>query len=104
MNPGPVSFDQVFARLAAAGERDETVWLGGINVRMVRVVGGGEGHWNSHATTAETVIVRSGDFTVEFRDCALTLVAGDCCVIPAGAEHRGLSCEGAEIVLLQQTS
>ncbi len=102
MDAAPADFSAVFARLAAEGGREETVTLGGVNVRMVRVIGGGEGRWDSHAGTAETVVVWGGDFTVEFRDHTLRLSAGQCCVVPVGAEHRGTSREGAEVVLFQQ--
>ena len=102
MNTGPTDFSEVFARLAATQGREETVPLGGVNVRMVRVAGGGEGRWDSHSQTTETVVVWSGDFTVEFRDHTLRLSAGQCCVVPVGAEHRGTSVTGAEVVLFQQ--
>jgi len=104
MNTGPTDFTEVFARLAAAQQREETTSLGGINVRMVRVAGGGEGRWDSHSHSAETVVVWSGDFTVEFRDHTLTLSPGQCCVVPVGAEHRGTSRNGAEVVLFQQVA
>lgn len=104
MNTGPTDFAEVFARLAAACQTEETASLGGVNVRMVRVAGGGEGRWDSHAHTAETVVVWSGGFTVEFRDHVLTLSAGQCCVVPAGAEHRGTSRNGAEVVLFTRAA
>ena len=69
---------------------------------MVRVAGGGEGRWDSHSHSAETVIVWSGDFVVEFRDHTLTLSPGQCCVVPAGAEHRGTSRNGAEVRAVQR--
>ena len=95
-------FGQVFGRLAADGEREQTFPMGGVNVRLVRVPGGGEGRWDSHAHSTETVVVWSGDFKVEFRDGTLELGAGQCCVVPVGAEHRGTSRGGAEVVLFQQ--
>lgn len=95
-------FAEVFARLARDGRSEETSQLGGVNVRLVRINGGGEGRWDHHDGTAETVIVWSGDFTVEFRDQTLHLTAGQCCVVPVGAEHRGTSKAGAEVVLFQQ--
>ncbi len=95
-------FAEVFGRLAQEGSGEETAQLGGVNVRLVRVKGGGEGRWDHHAGTAETVVVWSGDFMVEFRDQALHLSAGQCCVVPAGAEHRGTSKAGAEVILFQQ--
>ena len=104
MNTGPTDFAEVFARLAAMQQREETSSLGGVNVRLIRVAGGGEGRWDSHSQSAETVVVWSGDFVVEFRDHTLTLSPGQCCVVPAGAEHRGTSRNGAEVVLFQQAA
>ncbi len=97
-------FAETFARLARDGEKEITTTLGGVNVRLVRVPGGGEGRWDTHTGTPETVIVWSGDFTVDFRDSTLVLAPGQCCVVPAGAEHRGTSEAGAEIVLFQQAA
>ena len=97
-------FAEVFGRLARDGLGEESAQLGGVNVRLVRVKGGGEGSWGSHDQTTETVVVWSGDFKVEFRDQTLQLSAGQCCVVPVGAEHRGTSKAGAEIVLFQQAN
>ncbi len=104
MNTGPVDFNEVFTRLAASDQKEETHTIGGVAVRMVCVAGGGEGRWDSHPLTAETVVVCDGDFIVEFRDHVLTLAPGQCCVVPAGAEHRGTSRNGAHVVLFQQTN
>ena len=95
-------FAETFGRLARDGLSEETTELGGVNVRLVRVKGGGEGRWDHHAQTTETVVVWSGEFTVEFRDHTLHLTKGQCCVVPVGAEHRGTSKTGAEVVLFQQ--
>lgn len=97
-----VDFAAVFARLAVANAAEETITLGGMNVRMVRVPGGGPGCWDSHVHTAETAIVWSGDFSVEFRDGTVSLTTGQCCIVPVKAEHRGTSREGAEVILLTQ--
>ena len=95
-------FAEIFGRLAKDGHSEETTQLGGVNVRLVRVKGGGEGRWDHHDQTTETVVVWSGDFSVEFRDQTLHLSAGQCCVVPVGAEHRGTSKAGAEVILFQQ--
>ncbi len=95
-------FAEVFSRLNREGCSEETMQLGGVNVRLVRVMGGGEGRWDRHDRTAETVVVWSGDFTVEFRDHTLHLSSGQCCVVPIGAEHRGTSGAGADVILFQQ--
>ena len=95
-------FSEVLSRLAREGRNEETMQLGGVNVRLVKVKGGGEGQWDHHDRTTETVVVWSGDFTVEFRDHALHLSGGQCCVVPVGAEHRGTSEAGADVILFQQ--
>jgi len=103
MTDEPIDFAAVFARLAADGLSETTAPLGGVNVRMVRVAGGGAGKWDHHDQTPETVVVWRGDFTVAFRDRTLVLGPGQCCVVPAGAEHRGTSQTGAEVILFQNS-
>ena len=97
-------FAEVFSRLAREGRNEETTQLGGVNVRLMKVKGGGEGKWDHHDRTTESVAVWSGDSTVEFRDHALHLSAGQCCVVPVGAEHRGTSEAGADVILFQQAT
>ena len=95
-------FSEVFGRLGREERSEETAQLGGVNVRLVRVKGGGDGQWGHHSATTEIVVVWSGDFAVEFRDHTLHLSAGQCCVVPVGVEHRGTSKIGAEVILFQQ--
>ena len=97
-----IDFAGIFARLAEQGSSEQSVQLGGVNIRLVRVEGGGEGRWDHHDATAETALVWSGDFSVEFRDGTVELSGGQCCVVPVGAEHRGTSKAGAEVILFQQ--
>ena len=94
-----VDFGKEFRQLATEDKPENAIRLGGVTIRLVRVRGGGEGRWDRHDGTAETAIVWSGDFSVEFRDRTLFLSPGQCCVIPMGTEHRGTSKKGAEIIL-----
>ena len=103
MNNEPIDFAITFGRLESEGCREETTELGGIDVRLVRVPGGGEGRWDHHDHSTETVVVWSGDFMVEYRDRTLHLARGQCCVVPVGAEHRGTSRNGAEVILFQRS-
>lgn len=95
-------FAEVFSRLAREGRNEETTQLGGVNVHLVKVKGGGEGRWDHHDGTTETVVVWSGDFTMKFRDYALHLSGGRFCMVPVGAERRGTSKAGADVILFQQ--
>lgn len=101
MTSDAIDFDTTFDRLRASGERECTTPMGGVNVRLVRVAAGGEGRWDRHDDGPETVVVRAGTFQVEFRDRTLTLTAGQCCVVPSEAEHRGTSTTGADVVLFR---
>ena len=103
MSPS-IDLGTLFARLAREQRREEVLNLGGVSTRLVRLEGGGEGRWDRHERSAEIVLVWSGDFSVELRDRTIVLAAGQCCVVPAGAEHRGSSRQGAEIVLFQPTA
>lgn len=99
MQESGFDFAAEFGRLASAGAPESTTDIGGVAVRLVRVAGGGLGRWDNHDHTAETAIVWSGDFSVEFKDRTLHLGPGQCCVVPVGAAHRGTSKGGAEIIL-----
>ncbi len=101
---GVMDFGAIFARLTAAGERQHHAVLGGVDVRLVRVAGGNQGRWDRHDDTAETVVVWSGTFDVAFRDHTTSLRAGQCCVVPVGAEHQGTSSTGADVILFKTAS
>lgn len=100
MSESGFDFAREFGRLAGANERESRQKLGGVAVRLVRLPRGAQGPWDSHADTAETAILWSGDFSVELRDRTLRLEPGQCCVVPRGAEHRGSTEGGAELILL----
>ena len=104
MDGGQVDFAATFADLASRGARETTALMGGVDVRLVRVPAGGEGRWDSHDDSTETVVVWSGEFKVEFRERTLLLTKGQCCVVPVGAEHRGTSPTGAEVVLFRKSA
>ena len=103
MGSESVDFAKEFRRLATENKPESAIELGGVTIRLVRVRGGGEGRWDRHDNTAETAIVWSGDFFVEFRDSTLVLRPGQCCVVPTRTEHRGTSKNGAEIILFTTT-
>ena len=102
MSAATTDFAQIFATLRQDDRTEQTTPLGGVKIRLVRVAGGGEGRWDHHPDTTETVIVWTGEFTVEYRDHTEHLTQGQCCVVPRGVEHRGTSKTGAEIILFQQ--
>jgi len=95
-----LDFAKIFARLRADDDKEHHVVLGGVDVRCIRVAQS-PGNWDTHSDSTETVIVWSGAFDVAFRDHAVSLGAGQCCVVPLGAEHCGTSPSQAEVVLFR---
>lgn len=87
-----------FAGLGPAPAESAAV-LAGQSVRLVRIKG--KGGWHSHAGSDETVLVWAGRFRVEYRDGTDELGAGQVCVVPAGREHRGVTHDGADVVLFR---
>ena len=99
---GRLAIASIFAALAASGEAETARDEGGVNLRFVRVPAGSPGSWDAHPDGPETALVWSGRFEVAFRDHTVALGPGQACVVPAGAEHRGASAEGAEVMLMRQ--
>ena len=98
-NPETIDFAAGFAALMASSTPESSMAAGGQTVRLLAF--NGTGGWHKHGSAAETVIVWSGRFDVEYRDHTVSLGAGQCTVIAPGHEHRGVSVEGAQVVLLR---
>jgi mannose-6-phosphate isomerase-like protein (cupin superfamily) len=61
----------------------------------------GEFVWHSHAETDEVFIVLDGEMTLEFRDKAVPLSAGEMYVVPRGVEHRPTASRECCIMLVE---
>jgi mannose-6-phosphate isomerase-like protein (cupin superfamily) len=97
-----IDIPQIFTTLADRTPPEASVTMAGQNVRLVAFQGAGG--WHQHVGATETVIVWSGVFDVEYRDSTVRLSAGQCTVIDCGREHRGVSEDGAQVMLLRSAS
>jgi mannose-6-phosphate isomerase-like protein (cupin superfamily) len=61
----------------------------------------GEFVWHAHADTDEVFIVLDGEMTIEFRDKAVPLAAGEMYVVPKGVEHRPVAARECCIMLVE---
>lgn len=61
----------------------------------------GEFVWHAHADTDEVFIVIEGHLTLEFRDKAVPLSAGEMYVVPKGVEHRPVATSECSIMLVE---
>ena len=100
--PDTIDFTQAFAALARDAAPESAVQMAGQSVRLLAF--SGTGGWHQHDAAEETVIVWSGAFDVEYHDRTVRLQAGQCTVIARGQEHRGVSQDGAQVVLMRAAS
>jgi mannose-6-phosphate isomerase-like protein (cupin superfamily) len=99
----PVS-SKVSLEAALAGVREHwrpriVATLNGQEVKVVKIQG--EFVWHRHEHEDELFLVLRGRFSMEFRDHAVELAAGELLVVPRGVEHRPVAREEAEILLFE---
>jgi len=73
--------------------------LNGQEVKLAKFKG--EFVWHRHEEADEMFLVWRGQMRVEFRDRAVELNAGEFLVVPRGVEHRTVTEEEAEVVLVE---
>ncbi len=71
-------------------------------IKLVKVKG--EYVWHHHEREDELFLVLRGRMTVQFRDGDVPLGDGELVVVPRGIEHRPVSRDGADVLLIEPTS
>ncbi|MBT8062759.1 MAG: cupin domain-containing protein [Gammaproteobacteria bacterium] len=61
----------------------------------------GEFVWHKHDETDEAFLVLSGELTIELRDGAVKMKAGDLYVVPRGVEHKPTSPDECQVLLIE---
>ena len=67
--------------------------------KLVKVEG--EFVWHDHEHTDEAFVVLDGELTIEFRDGAVSLSAGEMYVVPKGVEHRPVAEQECHLLLIE---
>ena len=73
--------------------------LNGQEVKLVKLLG--EFPWHHHEDEDELFMPIEGSMTVEFRDRAVELEAGEFLIVPRGVEHRTLALEECSVLLFE---
>ena len=76
--------------------------LNGQHVKLVKFQG--PFIWHHHEHEDELFYVVRGSFDMEFRDCTVTLRAGEMLVVPRGVEHRPVAEHEVEVMLFEPAS
>ena len=57
--------------------------------------------WHSHADTDEVFLVIEGEMSIDFRDGAVALKAGEMFVVPRGVEHKPHAARECQAMLVE---
>ena len=95
----PVSFREKFGKFTERFQPKVIAQMNDYQFKLARVEG--EFVWHSHAETDEAFIVVEGELTIEFRDGAVTLQAGEMFVVPRGTEHKPSAATECKIMLIE---
>jgi mannose-6-phosphate isomerase-like protein (cupin superfamily) len=68
-------------------------------VKVARLLG--QMDWHQHAAEDELFWVVRGRLRLEFRDHAVELEPGQCCVVPRGVQHHPVAAEECWLVLIE---
>ncbi len=98
MSYQPVSFREKFGKFSEHFQPKVIAQMNDYQFKLARVEG--EFVWHSHPETDETFIVIEGELTIEFRDGAVTLQAGEMFVVPRGIEHKPSAAAECKIMLI----
>jgi mannose-6-phosphate isomerase-like protein (cupin superfamily) len=76
--------------------------VGELNENYIKLAKGqGELDWHTHDKEDEFFLVVSGHLDIHLRDRVISLDPGEFFVVPKGTEHRPVTEEGAEILLIE---
>ncbi len=94
------SLPEKFARITEPWRPKVAAELNGQEVKLVKVQG--TFPWHAHAAEDELFLVWRGEMRIEFEDRpAVTLAAGEMCVVPCGLRHRTLAEAEAEVLIFE---
>ncbi len=89
-------------KFALFGEHWKPKVVGELNGQEVRLSKfQGPFIWHKHDDADELFLVIKGSFRMEFRDQAITLIAGEFLIVPRGVEHRPVADQEVEILLFE---
>ena len=95
----PISLSDKFSLIAEHWRPKVVAELNGQELKLVKFQG--VFPWHHHETEDELFLVWKGNMTIEFRDGAVALSAGDLHVVPRGVEHRTIADKETEVLVFE---
>ena len=97
--PAVITLTEKFALFSDHWSPKIVASLNDYDIKLAKVQG--DFPWHTHDDTDELFLVIEGALTIELRDGAVQLGAGDLFVVPRGAEHRPIAAEEVRLLLLE---
>jgi mannose-6-phosphate isomerase-like protein (cupin superfamily) len=97
--PEKINLDEKFALFSEHWRPKVIAGLNGQEIKLIKVQG--EFPWHTHENEDEFFMAWKGVFRVEFRDSVVSMLPGDCIVVPRGVEHRTCADEEAEVLCFE---
>lgn len=94
-----VNFADKFSRFTEQWQPKVVAQMNDYQFKLVRVEG--DFVWHKHAETDEVFQVVEGELRIDFRDGAVTLMAGEMFVVPKGVEHKPYAAREAKILVIE---
>jgi len=94
-----INLEEKFGQFAEHWRPKVIASLNGQEVKLIKVKG--EFPWHTHENEDEFFLVLKGEFRVEFRDYVVSMMPGECIVVPRGIEHRTCAEDEAKILCFE---
>jgi mannose-6-phosphate isomerase-like protein (cupin superfamily) len=95
----PINFADKLARFSDQWSPKIIAQMNEYHFKLVKVQG--EFVWHAHDDTDEVFIVLDGALTIQLRDGAVDLHAGEMFVIPRGVEHKPFAKDECRLMLVE---
>ena len=99
MNYNAINTAEKLARFSEHWSPKIIAQMNNYHFKLVKLQG--EFVWHSHVDTDEVFMVIDGVMSIQFRDGAVTLRAGEMYVVPKGVEHRPVAENECSLMLIE---
>ena len=99
MNRDPVNFRKKLAKFSDQWSPKVIAEMNDYQFKLVKLQG--DFIWHDHKDTDEVFIVLDGRMTIEFRDGAVELSAGEMFVVPKGVPHKPFAEQECHLLLVE---
>ncbi len=99
MNCVPINFREKLGKFTDPWSPKIIAEMNDCQFKLVKIQG--DFVWHDHKESDEAFIVLDGQISIEFRDGAVELSAGEMCVVPKGVEHKPFAERECHMVLVE---